>query len=171
VIIRLSQKLNAKVKAGALAALPLEGNPFADWSAHLFVFERTQHVLLSNTRSLYSTVTYGRGVTDDRRLIERALSSIREFMEDDGQGFAYHRFVAPSGDTIRFAKSLNRSVMGSMNELTKLAKFVLADGERSPFDLGSELNGTLLSSLGSGGSGTYGTPREAFRAMAKGYEP
>jgi hypothetical protein len=40
-IFRLSQKLNAKIKAGVLRALPLHENPLADWSAHLFVAGRT----------------------------------------------------------------------------------------------------------------------------------
>ena len=62
-IFRLSQKLNAKIKVGALRALPLHEKPLADWSAHLFVAGRTQYLLLSNTRSLYSTVMYGKGVT------------------------------------------------------------------------------------------------------------
>ena len=35
-IFRLSQKLNAKIKAGTLRALALHENPLADWSAHLF---------------------------------------------------------------------------------------------------------------------------------------
>jgi hypothetical protein len=35
-IFRLSQKLSSKIKAGALATLPLDENPFADWSAQLF---------------------------------------------------------------------------------------------------------------------------------------
>src|SRR5260370_16059986 len=88
-IFRLSQKLNAKIKAGTLGALPLHENPFADWSAHLFLADRTQYILLSNTKSLYSTVMYGKGITNDSGFIERALSSIREFMEVDGQGAAY----------------------------------------------------------------------------------
>ena len=57
-IFRLSEKLNAKIKAGTLASLPPDENPFADWSAGLFVVGRTQHILLSNTKSLYSTVHY-----------------------------------------------------------------------------------------------------------------
>jgi len=64
-IFRLSQKLNAKIKAGTLRALPLGENPFADWSAHLFAADRTQYILLSNTKSLYSTVLYGKGITND----------------------------------------------------------------------------------------------------------
>ena len=66
-IFRLSQRLNAKVKAGVLRALPLHENPLADWSAHLFVAGRAQYLLLSNTASLYSTVMYGKGVTARRR--------------------------------------------------------------------------------------------------------
>ena len=46
-IFRVSHKVNAKIKAGVLRALPLHENPFADWSAHLFVAGRTQYILLS----------------------------------------------------------------------------------------------------------------------------
>lgn len=62
-IFRLSQKLNRKIKAGALRALSLHENPLADWSVHLFVSDRTQYILLSNTKSLDSTVMYGKGIT------------------------------------------------------------------------------------------------------------
>jgi len=143
-IFRLSQKLNAKIKAGALAALPLHENPFADWSAHLFVAGRTQYLLVSNTKSLYSTVLYGQGITNDSSFIEPVLSSIREFMEDEGQGAAYQRFVAPTSASVRFAKALDRSVTGSLNELIKEATFWLAEGDQSPHDVASKLNDTLL---------------------------
>ena len=168
-IFRLSQKLNAKIKAGPLRALPLDGNPLADWSAHLFVAGRAQYLLLSNTRSLYSTVLYGRGVTTDSHFIERALGGIREFMEADGQAFAYRRFIAPATASVRFAKALDRSVTGSMNDLTKHATYWLAEGDLSPFDVGFRLNDIPMSALASGGS-AYGKPREAFKAIAGGVE-
>lgn len=164
-IFRLSQKLNTKIKAGALSALPLDENPYADWSAHLFTVDRTQYILLSNTKSLYSTILYGKGITHDGQFIDRALGSIREFMEGDGQAFAYHRFIAPASGTVRFAKALNRSVTGSMNELVASATLWLADGDLSPYDVGFRINDLLLSSLG-GPSGGYGTPREAFKALS-----
>jgi GNAT superfamily N-acetyltransferase len=101
-IFRLSQKLSTKIKAGTLRTLPLDENPFADWSAHLFVADRTQYILLSNTKSLYSTVMYGKGITNGGHFIERALSNIREFMEDDGQEFVYQRFIAPASASVCF---------------------------------------------------------------------
>jgi hypothetical protein len=168
-IFRLSQKLNAKIKAGALRALPLHENPLADWSAHLFVAGRTQYLLLSNTKSLYNTVMYGRGITTDSHLIERALGGIREFMEADGQAFAYRRFIVPAAASVRFAKALDRSVTGSMNDLIRHATYWLAEGDVSPFDVGFRLNDIPMSALASSGS-VYGKPREAFRALAGGVE-
>jgi hypothetical protein len=95
-IFRLSQKLAAKIKAGALRALPRHENPLADWSAHPFVAGRTQYLLLSNTRSLYSTVLYGKGVTTASHFSGRALGGIREFLGADGQALAYRRLIAPA---------------------------------------------------------------------------
>src|ERR1035438_10183508 len=160
-IFRLSQKLDSKIEAGALPPLPLDENPFVDWSAHLFVADRTQYIILSNTPSLYSVVLYGKGITNDSDFIERALSNIREFMEADGQEFVYRRFIAPASGTVRFAKALDRSVTGSMNELIMHATDWLVEGELSPFDIGFQLNDILLSAIARDKAEAYRTPRDA----------
>ncbi|HTU17435.1 MAG TPA: hypothetical protein VMG10_05175 [Gemmataceae bacterium] len=80
-IVRLSEKLKAKIKAGTLAILPLDENPFADWSTGLFFVGRLQYILVTNTKSLNSTVLPGKGITDEKTFVERALSSLREFMD------------------------------------------------------------------------------------------
>jgi hypothetical protein len=168
---RLSHKLNSKIKAGTLPTLPPEANPFADWSAHLFVAGRTQYIILSNTQSLYSTVMYGRGITDDNRFIRRSLSGLREALEDDGQEFVYRRFIAPASGTVRFARALDRAVTGSMNELIVQATAYLVGGELSPFDVGLRLNEILLSALAATKADKYGTPRGAFKSMADAIGP
>jgi hypothetical protein len=164
-IFRLSQKLAKKLNSRASTTLPLDENPYADWSCHLFTAGRTQYIIMSNTKSLYSCVMFGKGITDDSRFIERALSTIREFMEDDGQAFVYQRFVAPASGTVQFAKALNRSVTGSLNELVKFAKHWLVEDEISPHDLGFKLNDILLSALATEKSQGYGKPNVAFKAM------
>jgi hypothetical protein len=166
---RPSHKLNTKIKAGPLLAQPLSENPFADWSAHLFVAARAQYILLSNTKTLYSTVFYGKGVTDDNRFIERAMGGLRESLEDDGQASVYQGFIAPPSSTVRFARALDRAVTGSMNDLIAHATAWLVEGELSPFDVGSRLNDVLLSALAPSGTRKYGTPREAFKSMASGF--
>ena len=170
-ILRLSQKLNTKIKAGTLKPMPLDDNPYADWSCHLFTAERTQYILVSNTQSLYSCVMYGKGITNDCVFIERVLSSLREFMEDDGQAFIYQKFVAPSSVTVSFAKNLNRFVTGSMNDLIGHATGWLEYGEVSPHDLDFRLNDILLSAIVASKSEKYGKPNEAFKRLADVYRP
>ncbi|MCZ2342613.1 MAG: hypothetical protein LC104_12605 [Bacteroidales bacterium] len=165
-IFRLSQNLNTKIKAGKLAEMPLDENPYADWSCHLFTADRTQYILLSNTASLYSCVMYGKGITADSRFIERALSTIREFMEDDGQAFVYQKFIAPASSTVSFAKALNRKVTGSMNELVMAATSSLESGEVAPHDVGFGLNNLLLSAITSEEDRGYGRPKDAFKRLS-----
>ena len=164
-IFRLSQKLATKLKAGPLSSQPLDENPYADWSAHLFTASRTQYIILSNTKSLYTVVLYGKGATTTSQFSERALGSIRDFMNDDGLAFIYQRFVAPGSGSIRFGKALDRSVTGSMNELIKFAKLWLGEGGVSPQDVGFRLNDILLSALARSKSDFYWKPREAFTSL------
>jgi hypothetical protein len=159
-IIRLSQKLAKKLKVGSLPSLPLDQNHYADWSAHLFTADRTQYIILTNTQSLYSVVMYAKGSTDDSVFIRRALDNIREFMEDDGQAFVYQRFIAPASGSVKFAKALNRSVTGSMNDLITHAKLWLIEEELSPYAVGFKLNQIRMSAL------CYQQPREAFKLLA-----
>ena len=165
-IFRLSQKLIDKIKAGTLAALPLDENPLADWSAHLFAAGRTPYLLLSNTKSLYSVVMHGKGITNDRQFIERALSSIQEFMEAEGQRAAYERFIAPASGSVRLARALNRSVTGSMNDMARHAAYWLAAGEVSPIEICSRLRGIPMSALRRDGS-PYGFPQAVFEALVE----
>jgi len=166
-IIRLSQKLCTKIKAGKLKEMPLDENPYADWSANLFVVGRTQYIILSNTASLYSCVMYGKEITNDSRFIQRALDSIREFMEADGHTTIYQKHIAPSTGTVSFSKSLNRRVIGSMNELVMAASYKLRVDESGPHDLGFYLNEGLLSAIANEGR-NYGRPEDAFKQLASG---
>ena len=158
-ILRLSQKLAKKIKVPVPRPAPADPNPFADWSAHLFTADRTQYLILTNTPSLYSTVLYGRGISNDSQFLDRALSSIREFMVDDRQKFVFRQFVAPAAGTIRFASALNRSVTGSMNDLVNAAQHWLIENDLSPFDVGLKLNEMPMSYL------NYRNPRDVFRSL------
>ncbi len=164
-IFRLSQKLCAKIKAGKLSETPLDDNPYLDWSGHLFTADRTQYIILSNTASLYSCVMYGKGITNDGVFIERALSTIREFMEDDGQQFAYRKVIAPASGTVSFSKALSRSVTGSMNDHVQACKLFLTD-DMAPHEVGFRLNETQLSALTDADGRKYANPREVFKRLA-----
>jgi Domain of unknown function (DUF6933) len=161
-ILRLSQKLAAKVRTTAAKPRPLDPNPFADWSGHLFRADRTQYILVTNTASLYSSILFGRGITADYQLIDRALSEIREVLTGDGLQFFYLRFIVPAADRVTLARSLNRSVTGSMNDLVAHAQMWLTEGGLSPYDTSFKLNEIPMSAIG------YQSPRQAMRSLRPG---
>lgn len=164
-ILRLSEKLKTKIKAGPLQTLPLDQNPFADWSAQLFVAGRTQYILLSNTTSLYSTVFYAQGITNENRFITRCLDSLREFMESDKRLDVFEKFIAPTAQTLTFAKSLSRKIIGSMTELAKTATILLVERELLPHQISAVLNDTLLSAIAINPKHGYSKPNEAFQTL------
>ena len=163
-ILRPSQKLNTRIKGGTLSVLARHENPLLDWSAHVFAVGRAEYVLLSNTSSLYSAVLDGAAIRDAARLTEQVLAVIRAVLE--GAGRLPDERLAPV-ETVRFAKSLGRSVTGSMNELITHAVACLAHGDLPAADVGVRLNDTLLSALAVG-SDKYGRPRDAFAALVVG---
>lgn len=139
-ILRLSQKLCTRIRAGSLQPMPLDENPFADWSAQLLRMDRTQYVIVSNTKSLYSILFYVTSISNESKSIVRGLGAIREFMEDDGHALACHCFIVPDTGRGSFTKAIDRSVTGSVNELIRSATAWLEDVELSPHELGSKLN-------------------------------
>jgi len=158
-IIRLSQKLGQKIKESPTRTLPLDANPLADWSAHVFTADRAQYVLLTNTAALYSALIHGAGITSDNRLFDRGREALRELMTYDGLEFLYMRLVAPTTETVRFSKSLNRSVTSSMNDLVRVAKLMLIQDKLSPYDVALRLNEMPMSAI------RYANPREALKSL------
>lgn len=166
-IFRLSQRLNQNINTGTLDALPLHQNPFADWSCHIFPAIRRQYILLSNTKSLYSCVMPAKGVTNQTQFAENAMNCIRDFTADDANQWAYRKFIAPEIETVQFAKSLNRSVTSSMNQLVDCAQGLLIECQMSPHEVGFKLNDFLLSSIAEKKPDGYGRPEDAFKRMVE----
>jgi hypothetical protein len=159
-IIRLTSKLGKKIGITPTESLPADPNPLADWSAHLFTAARTQYILITHSITLYSMVMLGKGVTDDVKLRQQMTNAMREIMGNDGFGPPLERFILPFMAQASFAKALNRSVTGSMNDLILQARFDLSEWELSPYDVSFRLNEIPMSYL------SYDSPREAFRKLA-----
>jgi hypothetical protein len=161
-IFRASQKLATKLKLPKLRPLPADVNPFADWSAHVFLVGRTSYVILTNTTSLYSVLLPAAGLTTEVRFLEAAYDAVESFMEVDQLGAMHRKFIAPSTDSVQFATALSRSVTGSMNDLILGAKLWLREDDLPPNVIMANLNETPMSSL------DYRSPREALRALGSG---
>ena len=166
-ILRLPLKLNARLGGGPLVASASHANPLLDWSVRAFEAGRAEYVLLSNTRSLYSAVLDDVANENAARFAERVVGVIRAILEGAVRGSLTGVGSELTAEPVRFAKALDRSVTGSMNELVAYAELLLADGGLSVTEVGVRLNDLLLSALARGDE-KYGTPRDAFAALVAG---
>lgn len=164
-ILRLPQTLNARLGGGPLAVSASHANPLLDWSVRAFAAGNKKYVLLSNTRSLYSAALDGVAGETRTLLAERVAGVVGVILDGAGQLAAVGSDLAL--DSVRFAKTLDRSVTGSMNELVAYAEMLLAGGDLSVPEVGVRLNDLLLSALARTGE-KYGTPRAAFAALVAG---
>lgn len=158
-IIRLSSTLAKKIKETDLPSLPPDPNLFADWVARLFTANRAQYILITNSASLYSVVIFGKGVTYLDSLMLSMTGMMRDVMKKDGFDLLYEKQVAPATAGVSLSRAVNRSVIGSMNDLVYHAKLHLTSEELSPYGVSFRLNELPMSAL------KYQTPREAFPAM------
>lgn len=82
------------------------------------------------------------------------MMGMRSYLRD-----SFERLVVPEMARVSFSKSLNRAVVGSMNELVFHAKLDLIEGELSPYEVSFRLNMMPMGYL------KYGHPRAAFTAL------
>jgi len=146
-ILRLSGKLAKKLSTVPDEAIPAHGNPFLDWSGHVFRVGRVQYILLTNTRSLYSVLFPGRGITRPDLYEEHAREQIRLQLERDGFGWMHDRFLAPDPEAVSYSRALNRHVTGSMNDMIFHAGFLIEEKEMSLDEVTHFLNHMPMSYL------------------------
>jgi hypothetical protein len=164
-IVRLSQKMAKKIKRSPTGSCPQVSNPYVDWSAHLFTAGRVQYIILTNTFSLYSMVLYARGITDSARFIERTFNYMAEYTIADGYEFQFRRLIVPEAGSVTFIKLNDRRIVGSINELIRLAKWDLSEEQLSPFETSQRINQAPMSYL------DYDNPKDAFAKMKPATEP
>ena len=160
-IFRLTHRLARKVKVGNLEEMAIDDDPLADWSCRLFIANRNPYIMISNTMSLYSCVIYGNGVTDRDLLVRKTLDAMGQCMQADNLHGSCQRFVIPGSTDVSFAKTINRSVTGSMSDHIHGSKLYLSDGLAPP-EIGVRLNDTPLSALTGSDGRKYAAPRAVF---------
>ncbi|NMC43131.1 MAG: hypothetical protein GYA46_04360 [candidate division Zixibacteria bacterium] len=159
-IFRITQRLARKIKVTPAAAVPPHENPFLDWTANLFMVSRWQCILLTNTKTLYSAVLPGKGVPNERALVECGMKALRDNMMLDGIANIFDMAIAPDLESVSLCKAGDRSVLASMNQLIYQVKCDLMEiGHPLPL-VNHRLNRTIMSKL------KYHFPVEEFSALA-----
>jgi hypothetical protein len=158
-ILRVSQKLGKKIKAFPTDCLAPDPSPFADWSAHMFWHSHAQYIILTNTASLYSVLMSGAGITNVKKLIGQASSSLRELLILNNASFLYDHHVAPALDNVSISKMGDRHVIGSMNDFIRMTEFYIENRGLSLTEISKHLNDTPMSAI------KDGYPKNAFLSL------
>lgn len=164
-ILRLSQRLARKIQAGPFAEMPSADHPWDDWSCRLFVAQRTEYIIISNTASLYSCVMPGQEIVDPDGFLNRLRYTMGGFFKADQQPHAYQRLIAAASAGVTFAKFVDRSVMVSMADHVHGSKLFLSDGLPTN-EIGVRLNNTPMRVLMDCAGRRYARPREVFERLA-----
>ena len=160
-LIRFTQKLAKKLKIGSLAHVEDDPGPFVEWYANLFRARRAQYILTTESKSLLSVVMVGRGVTDDNIFIQHWLGCTREYLSQIGKSFVFENIVGPHAGQFVYAKTVSRSVLGSMSDMAGMSKFLLSARDLSPVDLSQLINETPFKAI------DYQRPVDAFDKLKR----
>jgi hypothetical protein len=129
------------------------------WYANMFRVDGVQYILTTNAASLYSVVIYGRGVTSPDTYLKLFLPALSEQLQSDTMQIIHKRCIEPYTSKIVLAKTEDRSVLGSMNDMVNVSKLKLGYDPISLSDLSHAINRIPFSALG------YGFPWEAFAQL------
>lgn len=158
-ILRVTQKLARKIKVAPTCCLESDPDPYADWTANLFIAARMQFIILTNTQSLYSVITLGRGITNTDEFVKTILLVLDLYLTRQRLQPIYYGRIAPAAETIAFSKTGDKRVLGSMNDLIVQAKWAIAHQGQSLFDAATDINDMPMGML------KYRYPKEAFLAL------
>lgn len=158
-IIRFTEKLSKKLKLGKINKIEKFPGPYLEWYAHLFSFQRTQYILTTEASSLYTTVMYGRGIVDDNRFLQQFFSLLHEHLEYIDCRVIFERIIVPRSAQISLSKTINKSVIGSINDMVNMSKLMLERDDMSPFDLSGLINRTPFKYI------EYQSPTDAFKGL------
>jgi len=161
-IFRLTQKMAKKTGVGEMTYVPPEGDAFLDWCAQLFTAQRVQYITLMTTKSLFTTLMYGRGVTEKDGFIKGVFAHMAAEALGSPIRLAYERFIEPDSGPIVFSKVGDRRVLGSINDMVERARIHIAAQGFDP-DMAA-----ILMNMIPMGQLKMETPADAFGEMMRG---
>jgi hypothetical protein len=149
-LIRCTQKLlkELKVEPCDQETMPSQ---LGDWHANLLRLERRKCVLFTQDQTLYSLFVPNLKQHDFEQLEEVFRQQLFRYLVNEGLEQSQLEQLLTEYQTIKFAKTASRSVLGSMNDIAFRLKYQIgASGGLSHLDLDTltkELNRVPLSAI------------------------
>ena len=116
-ILCCTAKLLREIRSEPLQAVPDQVNNFHVWYANLLRIDRRKCVLFVNAQTLYSFVVPGLKKPDFDTIGQVFIENLITNLAAEGIGRGYLEKLKAATPEVAIAKTQNRSVLGSMNDL------------------------------------------------------
>jgi len=149
--LECTKKLADTLKIRLFDITPLRREPFYEWHANVFVFNRRKGLIMMNNQTRYCVVLYGLKQEHFKDIRQITLSAIAQiFLAEGFSKKAVVHYINHCGDVV-FAKTHDRSVLSQMNDMVYLTTCWLENylpaSEVCMVDLSMKLGGVPLRSL------------------------
>ena len=163
-IIRVTKNLETKLKILPGSSLPMASNPLLDWSLLDFKIGRQSFLLVANTPSLFATVIPVTGVNIRTAWPDLLYEYLEKLFNGAGRGSCFRKYVSHEIENPVFSKSLNRSILSSLNQIVYTVKVYFDTGLDDLDVITEHLNDNLWSAIAKPGE-HYAHPKDAFAAL------
>ncbi len=130
------------------------------WYANIFSIEKNTYILTTNPASLLSVVIDGGDITHIGDYLARFLLGLQQLLDELGMPKVYENKINPYTQSFTLIKTLNRSVLGSMNDMVNICRSVAVRENSSPQLMTTMINETPYTGI------AYRRPKEAFAKMS-----
>jgi len=115
-LIECTKKLADVMKIQLEIAGDTAYEPFFDWHANLFTFDRRKAVILMNNTTRYCIVLYGLKAEHFKKFESIVLASIEETLLAEGFASDMVRKYIENCGSVKYTKTHDRSIISQMNE-------------------------------------------------------
>lgn len=149
--LECTKKLADALKIKLFNITPLRREPFYEWHANLFIFNRRKGMIMMNNQTRYCVVLYGLKAEHFKDIRHIALSAIEQiFLAEGFAKEAVGRYMNHCGDIV-IGKTHDRSVISQMNDMLYLTsswiEHYLPANDICLADLSMKLGGVPVGSL------------------------
>lgn len=136
-----------------------------DWYANLFRLQRRQSVIFTHANSLYSFIVPSVRKQDLMKLKQVFILALEFQLKRDGFPHEHNVKLLERFSDMQIGKTVNRSTVGSMNDMVNCAKFLAQrqgfDNEIDVAHINHSINKTPFKTVG------YKYPLECFSELYK----
>jgi hypothetical protein len=128
-LIRCTGKLQKEMglKKSDLCEVIPKFSYLGPWHANLIYIDRRKCVVFTNDKTLFNFIATDVSRAQIRELDTLFRGLLHCVLSDEGFEPAVKEKIVAEYDAVAYAKTNNRSVLGSMNDLTFQLKFIIAD--------------------------------------------